>query len=73
MAIELYPSSYRCDCGHESDFFESTISEMKDMSKRKKVKLRDGEDKEHTIIFYKGEAIEIICPKLKTCKITDSE
>ncbi len=71
MAIELFPSSFRCDCGHESDFFENTVREMKAMSKRKKVRL--GDDDKHTIVFYKGEAIEIICPKLKACKITDSQ
>ena len=77
MAIENFPSSFRCDCGHESDFFEDTVEEMAMMSKRKRVHLGDGdrdeEDDEHTIVFYKGEAIEIICPKLGTCAITDSE
>jgi len=29
MPRELHPSSYECDCGHVSDFFESTINEMK--------------------------------------------
>ena len=70
MATELYPSSYRCDCGKELDFFESTVDEMKKMSKKKRQKL--GED-DHTVIFDKGEAIEILCPKLKKCKITDVE
>ena len=83
MATEIFPSSFRCDCGHESDFFEDTVEEMAMMSKRKRVHLGDGdgdgdgdrdeEDDEHTIVFYKGEAIEIICPKLGTCAITDSE
>lgn len=72
MAIEIFPSSFRCDCGHESDFFENTVNEMKKMSKRKRVRLGDGEDEEHTIVFYKGVAIEILCPKLGTCTITDS-
>lgn len=67
MALELIPSSFRCDCGHESHFFESTVNEMKKMSKRKRVTLRDDDD--HSIIFYKGEPIEVICPKLRTCKI----
>ena len=73
MAIEIFPSSFRCDCGHESDFFENTVREMEKMSKRKRVRLGDGEDDEHTIVFYKGEAIEILCPKVGTCAITDSE
>lgn len=70
MATIIYPSSFRCDCGKELDFFESTVDEMEKMSKNKRVPL--GED-DHTVIFYKGEAIEILCPKLKKCKITDTE
>jgi hypothetical protein len=70
MATELFPSSFRCDCGMELDFCESTVQEMKIMSKNKKVRL--GEEK-HTIIFYQGEAKEILCPKFKKCTITDFE
>ena len=70
MAVEIYPSSFRCDCGQELDFFESTVEEMKQMSKNKRVRL--GEE-DHTVIFYKGEAIEILCPKLEKCKITGIE
>ena len=70
MATELFPSSFRCDCGQELDFFESTIRDMEKMSTKRRVRL--GEEK-HTIIFYKGEAIEILCPKLGKCIITDSE
>ena len=66
MPREIFPSSYECDCGHQSDFFENTISEIKKMSYKKKVRLgdSDGED-EHWIIFYKGEMLDIICPKSK--------
>lgn len=73
MAIELYPSSFRCDCGHQSDFFENTVSDMKNMSIRKRVTLGDSEDNEHRIVFFKSKAIEIICPQLGTCTITDSQ
>ncbi|MBW4564555.1 MAG: hypothetical protein KME32_26180 [Mojavia pulchra JT2-VF2] len=73
MAIELYPSSFRCDCGHESNFFENTIREMEKMSIHKRAALGDGGDNKHTIVFFKGKAIEIICPKLRNCKITDSQ
>ena len=31
MATELFPSSFRCDCGQELVFFEGTISNMKKM------------------------------------------
>ena len=70
MAIELFPSSFRCDCGQELDFFENTILDMKKMSKKKRVRLGE---KKHTIVFYKGEAIEILCPKIGNCIITESE
>jgi len=70
MAKEIFPSSFICDCGQELDFFENTIKEMKKSSKNKRVQL--GED-EHTIIFFKGNAIEILCPKIGRCQITDLE
>ena len=73
MATEIFPSSFRCNCGHESDFFENTVTEMEKMSKKERVYLGDGEDNEHTVVFYKGKAIEILCPELGTCAITDSE
>lgn len=66
MAVELFPSSFRCDCGQELHFFENTVRNMKKMSKNKKVRL--GEE-EHTVVFHKGKAIEIECPEFKTCKI----
>ena len=70
MAKELFPSSFECDCDHESHFFENTVREMKKMSEKKRVLLRDSDSKEeHTIVFYKGNAIEVICPKLGKCKI----
>lgn len=42
MATELFPSSFRCDCGEELDFFEGTVREMKKMSKNKEVRLGEG-------------------------------
>ncbi len=71
MAKEIFPSSFECDCGHQSNFFENTINEIKRMSKNKKVRLRDSEDNEHTIIFYRGKAVEVICPKLGKCVFSD--
>jgi hypothetical protein len=62
MPEELYPSSYRCDCGHESHFFESTIREMKTKSHKKRVYLGDSATDEHTIVFDEGEMIDIIRP-----------
>jgi hypothetical protein len=68
MATELFPSSFKCDCGEELDFSEGTISEMRKMSKNKQVRLGEGK---HTILFYNGEAKEILCPKLKKSTIAD--
>ena len=62
MPREIFPSSYLCDCGHQSDFFENTIQEIKAMSLKKKEYLGDSAPQEHTIVFYKGEMIDIICP-----------
>jgi len=63
MPKELFPSSYLCDCGHRSDFFENTIREAKAMSQRKKVYLADSAPEEHTIVFYRGKMVAIQCPK----------
>ena len=65
MPEEILPSSYLCDCGHQSDFFENTIREAKSMSFKKKIYLGDSEQEEHTIVFYKGKMVDIICPKAK--------
>jgi hypothetical protein len=63
MPKEIFPSSFECDCGHQSDFFEHTVREMKAMSQKKKVYLADSAPEEHTIVFYRGKMIEIQCPK----------
>src|SRR6266568_9002529 len=63
MPKEIFPSSFVCDCGHQSDFFENTIREMKAMSQKKKVYLADSAPEEHTIVFYRGKLVEIQCPK----------
>jgi hypothetical protein len=65
MAREEFPS-YICDCGHEAHFFENTINEMKRISRRKKVDIGDDD---HGIVFYKGKAIEMICPTKGRCPI----
>ena len=69
MAKELFPSSFICDCGHESHFFENTVRDMKKMSKKKEVRLGDSEKNEHMIIFYKGDAKEVECPEKGKCII----
>ena len=75
MARELYPSSFECDCGHESHFFERTIREMKKDSRnrRKAIRILDSEANEHAIEFKDGKAVAVICPKLGKCPITDRD
>lgn len=63
MPKEMFPSSFECDCGHQSDFSENTVREMKAMSQKKKVYLADSAPEEHTIVFYKGKMVAIQCPK----------
>ena len=63
MPKEIFPSSFECDCGHQSDFSENTVREMKTMSQKKKVYLADSAPEEHTIVFYRGKMVEIQCPK----------
>ena len=73
MAKQIFPSSFKCDCGHEAHFSENTVREMEKMSNKKKTRLSDSEKNRHTIIFYKEHAVEIICPQLGKCKITEIE
>ncbi len=66
MPQELFPSSYLCDCGHQSDFFERTIHEAKRRSYKKTFYLVDSAPDEHTIVFAQGQMIAIICPRQKS-------
>ena len=66
MAVFLFPSSFGCDCGHQAHFVERTIREMREISQKRKQILGDHS---HSIIFYKGEPIEMRCPELGICKI----
>ena len=63
MPKEIFPSSFECDCGHQSDFSERTVREIKTMSQKKKVYLADSAPEEHTIVFHRGKLVEIQCPK----------
>jgi hypothetical protein len=64
MALYLHPSSYRCDCGHESHFTEGTVREMQQKSRRKRQLLVDSESDEHMIEFESCQAVAVICPRL---------
>jgi len=60
---EIHPSSYVCDCGHQSDFFENTIKEIKSQSYKREIHLDDSTPDEHTIVFYRGEMVNVLCPR----------
>ena len=68
MPCEIFPSSFECDCGYQSDFFENTIKEIKAMSHKKPVQLGDAAPDEHFIVFHKGKMVDIICPHRNTKK-----
>jgi hypothetical protein len=63
MSKEIFPSSYECDCGHQSHFSEGTVNAMKEMSRKKEVRLGDAAPDEHVIVFHRGEMVEIRCPQ----------
>jgi hypothetical protein len=68
MAKELYPSSFRCDCGKELHFCENTIKQMRVKSAKSPATLV-ADDSLHRITFTKGSATNIKCPKLGTVEI----
>jgi len=68
MATFIDPSSFKCDCGHQLDFFESTIDEMEKMSRKNTQEIGEGDDP-HTVEFRKGKAVAVICPQLGRCTI----
>ena len=63
MPREIFPSSYECDCGHQLNFFENTIREMKEISYRKREGISEGGDR-HAAFFYKGVFVAMFCPKI---------
>jgi hypothetical protein len=63
MPKEIFPSSYECDCGHQSHFFENTIREIKALSRRKVARLADSDTDKHVTVFHKEKMVDIICPK----------
>ena len=51
MAVYLYPSSYRCNCGHVSHFAEGTVREMERKSQKRRQLLEDSAGDAHSIEF----------------------
>ena len=71
MAETIYPSSYKCDCGHQSDFCVNTVWEMEkgSLKRRKPMLLMDSAEVDHGIEFENGRATAVICPKLGRCEL----
>jgi hypothetical protein len=40
MPKEIFPSSFECDCGHQSDFAERIVRDMRAMSQKKGIHLK---------------------------------
>jgi hypothetical protein len=65
MPKEILFSSYLCDCGHEIDFCENTVDEVKQKSKRKRqwlIETCSEAAEEHVIVFDGGKMVDILCP-----------
>jgi len=65
MPKEICFSSYVCDCGHQIDFSENTVSEVKQKSKRKRqwlIETCDDRAEEHVVVFNDGKMVDILCP-----------
>jgi hypothetical protein len=62
MPKEIDISSYECDCGHQSLFGIDSVWELKDMSHADRVMLCDSASDEHTVVFYGGKMVDILCP-----------
>ncbi len=73
MATFLFPSSYRCDCGHQVDFCENTVREMQKLSAKRPKPQTIGDGSDHGVEFHRGDAVAVLCPKRGRCPITESE
>ena len=65
MPKEILFSSYLCDCGHQIDFCENTVSKVKQKSKRKRQWLMEScadRPEEHVVVFDGGKMVDILCP-----------
>ena len=71
MALSVIPSSFECDCGHQSHFCENVVREIEELTRRarKPQILIDSEPDEHRIEFHRGKATAVICPRLGRCEI----
>jgi hypothetical protein len=61
MIREVAVGTCRCSCGFEMNFFENTILDLKQMSKKKRQVLQ-ADDRKDELVFSNGNATEIRCP-----------
>jgi len=64
MPKEILYSSYLCDCGHQIDFSENTVNEVKQKSRRRRqwlIETCSDPAKEHVIVFDGGKMVDILC------------
>lgn len=80
MPKEIRFSSYLCDCGHQIDFSEHTVSEVKQKSKRKRQWLMetcDDQAQEHVVVFDGGKMVDVLCSdnggRQKKSKFTEKQ
>jgi LexA DNA binding domain-containing protein len=65
MAKEIFPSSYLCNCGHQLEFSENTVRELKQKSKRKRqwlIETLADRSREHVVVFDGGKMVDLLCP-----------
>lgn len=66
MPKEIFFSSYLCECGHQIDFSENTVGEVKQKSKGKRQWLMEtcnNPAEEHVVVFDDGKMVDILCPE----------
>lgn len=65
MPKERFFSSYVCDCGHQIDFSQNTVGELKQKSKKKRqwlIETCSDPAEEHVVVFDRGDMVDILCP-----------
>jgi hypothetical protein len=69
MAVFLFPSSFRCACGHECHFGENTVREMREISVKRRRPQTIGDGSRHGVEFSAGVAVAVLCPERGRCVI----
>ena len=67
------PLPYKCDCGHQSDFFENTVRELKRKSMKRRIYLVDGEREQNILHSHSSPSLLLwailpICSYTRFCR-----